>query len=67
VIGGVAIFGGSGTVWGAAIGAVLLVTINRALPTGGIPGLLAAGPGRRADPQARSSSTACSPTGGPGA
>jgi rhamnose transport system permease protein len=37
VIGGVAIFGGSGTVWGAAIGAVLLVTINRALPTVGIP------------------------------
>ena len=32
VIGGVAIFGGSGTVWGAAIGAFLLVTINRALP-----------------------------------
>ncbi len=37
VIGGVAIFGGSGTVWGAAIGAMLLVTINRALPTVGIP------------------------------
>lgn len=37
VIGGVAIFGGSGTVWGAAIGAFLLVTINRALPTVGIP------------------------------
>jgi rhamnose transport system permease protein len=37
VIGGVAIFGGSGTVWGAAIGAMLLVTINRALPTLGIP------------------------------
>jgi rhamnose transport system permease protein len=36
VIGGVAIFGGSGTVWGAAIGAFLLVTINRALPTIGI-------------------------------
>ena len=36
VIGGVAIFGGSGTVWGAAIGAVLLVTINRALPIVGI-------------------------------
>ena len=36
VIGGVAIFGGSGTVWGAAIGAVLLVTINRALPSLGI-------------------------------
>lgn len=32
VIGGVAIFGGSGTVWGAALGAVLLVTISRALP-----------------------------------
>ncbi|MCW2757092.1 MAG: ATPase [Nocardioidaceae bacterium] len=37
VIGGVAIFGGSGTVWGAAIGAVLLITINRALPIVGIP------------------------------
>ena len=36
VIGGVAIFGGSGTVWGAAVGAVLLVTINRALPILGI-------------------------------
>jgi rhamnose transport system permease protein len=37
VVGGVAIFGGSGTVWGAAIGAVLLVTINRVLPILGIP------------------------------
>lgn len=37
VLGGVAIFGGSGTVWGAAIGAVLLVTINRALPILGVP------------------------------
>ena len=36
VIGGVAIFGGSGTVWGAALGAILLVTINRALPILGI-------------------------------
>jgi rhamnose transport system permease protein len=36
VIGGVAIFGGSGTVWGAAIGAWLLVTINRALPILGV-------------------------------
>ena len=51
VIGGVAIFGGSGTVWGAAIGAFLLVTINRALPVVGISGLLAAGRGRRADPR----------------
>jgi rhamnose transport system permease protein len=37
VIGGVAIFGGSGTVWGAALGAMLLVTINRVLPIVGIP------------------------------
>lgn len=36
VIGGVAIFGGSGTVWGAAIGAFLLLTINRALPIVGV-------------------------------
>ncbi|WP_150461675.1 ABC transporter permease [Nesterenkonia ebinurensis] len=37
VIGGVAIFGGSGTVWGAALGAVLLMTINRTLPIMGVP------------------------------
>ena len=36
VIGGVAISGGVGTVWGAAIGAYLLLTINRALPILGI-------------------------------
>ncbi|WES64050.1 ABC transporter permease [Microbacter sp. GSS18] len=36
VIGGVAISGGVGTVWGAAIGAYLLLTINRALPIIGI-------------------------------
>ncbi len=36
VIGGVAIAGGVGTVWGAAIGAFLLITINRALPVIGI-------------------------------
>ena len=36
VIGGVAIFGGSGSVYGAAIGAMLLLTINRALPILGI-------------------------------
>ena len=36
VIGGVAIFGGSGTVWGAALGAFLLLTINSALPVLGI-------------------------------
>jgi rhamnose transport system permease protein len=32
VVGGVAIFGGSGTVWGAALGALLLTTIGGALP-----------------------------------
>lgn len=37
VIGGVAITGGIGSVWGAAIGAVLLLTINRALPILSIP------------------------------
>jgi rhamnose transport system permease protein len=36
VIGGVAIFGGSGSVFGAAIGAFLLLTINRALPVLGV-------------------------------
>ena len=36
VIGGVAISGGVGSVWGAAIGAYLLLTINRALPILGI-------------------------------
>jgi rhamnose transport system permease protein len=36
VIGGVAIFGGSGTVLGAAAGAYLLMTINRGLPILGI-------------------------------
>jgi rhamnose transport system permease protein len=37
VIGGVAIFGGSGTLWGAAFGGMLLFTINRALPVLGVP------------------------------
>ncbi|HEY0261016.1 MAG TPA: ABC transporter permease, partial [Lacisediminihabitans sp.] len=36
VIGGIAINGGSGSVYGAAIGAILLLTINRALPILGI-------------------------------
>jgi rhamnose transport system permease protein len=36
VIGGVAIAGGVGTVWGAALGAFLLITINSALPLVGI-------------------------------
>ncbi|MEU4604909.1 ABC transporter permease [Kribbella sp. NPDC023972] len=31
VVGGVAVFGGSGTVWGAALGALLLTTIGSAL------------------------------------
>jgi rhamnose transport system permease protein len=36
VVGGVAVFGGSGTVYGAAIGALLLTTIGSALPVLGI-------------------------------
>jgi rhamnose transport system permease protein len=36
VVGGVAIFGGSGSVYGAAIGAVLLTTIGSALPVLGV-------------------------------
>ncbi|MCG6566945.1 ABC transporter permease [Tessaracoccus sp. ZS01] len=36
VIGGVAVAGGIGTLWGAALGAFLLLTINRALPILGI-------------------------------
>jgi rhamnose transport system permease protein len=36
VVGGVAVFGGSGTVWGAAVGALLLTTIGSALPVLGI-------------------------------
>jgi rhamnose transport system permease protein len=36
VVGGVAIFGGSGSVYGAALGAVLLTTISSALPVLGI-------------------------------
>ena len=51
VIGGVAIFGGSGTVWGAAIGAFLLVTINRALPSLGIEDFWQRAVDRRPDPR----------------
>jgi rhamnose transport system permease protein len=36
VVGGVAIFGGSGSVYGAVLGAVLLTTIGAALPVLGI-------------------------------
>jgi rhamnose transport system permease protein len=36
VVGGVAIFGGSGSVYGAAVGAVLLATIGSALPVLGV-------------------------------
>lgn len=36
VVGGVAIFGGSGSVYGAALGAVLLTTIRAALPVLGV-------------------------------
>src|SRR5205814_2323910 len=37
VVGGVAIFGGSGSVVGAALGALLLTTITSALPILGVP------------------------------
>jgi len=37
VVGGVAIFGGSGTVVGAVLGALLLTTITSALPVLGVP------------------------------
>lgn len=37
VVGGVAIFGGSGTVVGAALGALLLTTVTSALPVLGVP------------------------------
>ncbi len=37
VVGGVAIFGGSGTVIGAALGALLLTTVTSALPILGVP------------------------------
>lgn len=36
VVGGVAVFGGSGTVWGAALGALLLTTIGSSLSVLGI-------------------------------
>ena len=36
VVGGVAIFGGSGTVYGAALGALLLTTIGSALAVLGV-------------------------------
>ncbi|MCU1571410.1 MAG: ATPase [Naasia sp.] len=39
VVGGVAIIGGSGTIWGVAIGAFFLATISSALPVLGVPSL----------------------------
>ena len=39
VVGGVAIVGGSGTIWGVALGAFFLATISSALPVIGIPSL----------------------------
>ncbi len=50
VVGGVAIFGGSGTVWGAALGALLLATIRSALRDPAGQPLLGAGHQRRAAP-----------------
>jgi rhamnose transport system permease protein len=39
VVGGVAIIGGSGTIWGVALGAFFLATISSALPVLGVPSL----------------------------
>lgn len=39
VVGGVAIVGGSGTIWGVALGGFFLATISSALPVLGIPSL----------------------------
>jgi rhamnose transport system permease protein len=39
VVGGVAIIGGSGSIWGAALGAFFLATISNALPVLGVPSL----------------------------
>lgn len=39
VVGGVAIIGGSGTIWGVALGAFFLATITSALPVLGVPSL----------------------------
>ncbi|MDO9396861.1 MAG: ABC transporter permease [Herbiconiux sp.] len=39
VVGGVAIVGGSGTIWGVALGAFFLATISSALPVLGVPSL----------------------------
>ena len=54
VIGGVAIFGGSGTVWGAAIGAVPARHHQPRAADPRHPGLLAARRRRRPDPRRRS-------------
>ena len=48
VVGGVAIFGGTGSVYGAALGALLLGTITSSLIVLQGPGVLAAGRDRRA-------------------
>lgn len=39
VVGGVAIVGGSGSIWGVALGAFFLATISNALPVLGVPSL----------------------------
>ena len=63
VVGGVAIFGGSGSVYGAALGAVLLTTIGAALPVPRHQPVLAARGGRRAAYWPRSVWTARWPCG----
>ena len=57
VVGGVAIFGGSGSVVGAALGALLLNTINSALYVLGISPVLGSGDRRASCCLSRSRST----------
>ena len=66
VVGGVAITGGVGSVYGAALGALLLTTIGSALVVLRVNSVLAAGHHRRAAAAGDQPSTGCSPCESPG-
>ena len=51
VVGGVSIFGGSGSVYGAAIGAVIFAVLQNGVQLLGINQFWLAGGGRRGDPR----------------
>ena len=59
VVGGVAIFGGTGTVYGAALGALLLGTITSSLIVLRVAAFWQHGGDRRAAAASRSRSTGC--------